>query len=68
MKREGDADERGYVNIERQASEALNRVNMPTEAVERISEMMSPGSSLIISDQPISGETGRDTDFIILTH
>ena len=50
------------------AGEALNRVNMPTEAVERISEMMSPGSSLIISDQPISGETGRDTDFIILTH
>jgi hypothetical protein len=50
------------------AGDALNRVNMPTEAVERISEMMSPGSSLIISDQPISGETGRDTDFIILTH
>ena len=50
------------------AGEALNRVNMPAEAVERISEMMSPGSSLIISDQPMSGETGRDTDFIILTH
>jgi hypothetical protein len=49
-------------------SEALNRVDMPTEAVDRISEMMSPGSSLIISDQPMSGETGRDTDFIILTH
>jgi lipoprotein-anchoring transpeptidase ErfK/SrfK len=50
------------------AGEALNRINMPAEAVERISEMMSPGSSLIISDQPMSGETGRDTDFIILTH
>jgi hypothetical protein len=50
------------------ASEALNRVDMPAEAVERISEMMSPGSSLIISDQPMSGETGRDTDFIVLTH
>ncbi len=50
------------------AAEALNRVDMPTEAVERISEMMSPGSSLIISDQPMSGETGRDTDFIVLTH
>jgi len=50
------------------AREALNRVEMPAEAVERISEMMSPGSSLIISDQPMSGETGRDTDFIILTH
>jgi hypothetical protein len=41
---------------------------MPREAVERVSEMLTPGSSLIISDQPISGETGRDTDFIILTH
>jgi len=50
------------------AGDALNRVNMPAEAVDRISEMMSPGSSLIISDQPMSGETGRDTDFIILTH
>jgi hypothetical protein len=50
------------------ASDALNRIEMPAEAVERISEMMSPGSSLIISDQPMSGETGRDTDFIILTH
>jgi hypothetical protein len=50
------------------ASEALNRVDMPAEAVERISELMSPGSSLIISDQPMSGETGRDTDFIVLTH
>jgi lipoprotein-anchoring transpeptidase ErfK/SrfK len=50
------------------AGEALNRIEMPPEAVERISEMMSPGSSLIISDQPMSGETGRDTDFIILTH
>jgi lipoprotein-anchoring transpeptidase ErfK/SrfK len=50
------------------AGEALNRIAMPAEAVERISEMMSPGSSLIISDQPMSGETGRDTDFIILTH
>jgi len=50
------------------AGEALNRIEMPPAAVERISEMMSPGSSLIISDQPMSGETGRDTDFIILTH
>jgi hypothetical protein len=50
------------------AGEALNRIEMPREAVERISEMLTPGSSLIVSDQPISGETGRDTDFIILTH
>jgi hypothetical protein len=50
------------------AGDALHRIDMPREAVERVSEMLTPGSSLIISDQPISGETGRDTDFIILTH
>jgi hypothetical protein len=50
------------------ATDALNRIEMPKEAVERISEMLTPGSSLIVSDQPMSEETGRDTDFIILTH
>jgi hypothetical protein len=50
------------------AGDALHRIDMLREAVERVSEMLTPGSSLIISDQPISGETGRDTDFIILTH
>jgi hypothetical protein len=50
------------------ALDALDRVAMPTDAVERISELVTPGSSLIISDQPMSEETGRDTDFIILTH
>jgi hypothetical protein len=50
------------------AGDALNRIDMPQAAVERISEMLTPGSSLIVSDQPMSGETGTDTDFIILTH
>jgi lipoprotein-anchoring transpeptidase ErfK/SrfK len=49
------------------ATQALDRVNIPPEAVERISELMSPGSSLIISDKGISGETGKGTDFIVLT-
>jgi hypothetical protein len=35
--------------------------------VTRISEMLSPGSSLIVSDLPYSNETGKYTDFIILT-
>jgi hypothetical protein len=49
------------------AGEALNRVNIPQDAVDRISEMMGAGASLIISDQGVSGETGKDTDFIVLT-
>jgi len=29
--------------------------------------LMSPGASLIISDKGLSSETGRGTDFIVLT-
>jgi hypothetical protein len=36
--------------------------------VERISELLTPGSSLIISDYGISDETDKDTDFIVVTH
>jgi hypothetical protein len=41
---------------------------MPPELVERISAMITPGSSLIVSDNRLSDETGDDTDFIVLTH
>ncbi|HVD74598.1 MAG TPA: L,D-transpeptidase, partial [Xanthobacteraceae bacterium] len=37
------------------ATDALNRVNIPQDAIERISRLMSPGASLIISDKGISG-------------
>ena len=50
------------------ANAALNRIEMPQDAVERIAELLTPGSSLIISDYGISDETGKDTDFIVLTH
>ena len=49
------------------ATEALDRVTIPPEALERISELMSPGASLIISDKGLGGETGKGTDFIVLT-
>jgi hypothetical protein len=49
------------------ASAALNRIEIPQDAVERIAELLTSGSSLIISDYGISGETGQDTDFIVLT-
>jgi lipoprotein-anchoring transpeptidase ErfK/SrfK len=49
------------------AAEAIERVNIPQEAIDRISELMSPGASLIISDQGLSPETGIGTDFIVLT-
>jgi hypothetical protein len=49
------------------AAEALDRIELPKEAVDRISEMLVPGSSLIVSDLGTSYETGRGTEFIILT-
>jgi lipoprotein-anchoring transpeptidase ErfK/SrfK len=49
------------------ATGALERVSIPPEALERISELMSPGASLVISDQGLGPETGKGTDFIVLT-
>jgi hypothetical protein len=50
------------------ANAALDRIEIPQDVVERISELLTPGSSFIISDYGISNETGKDTDFIVLTH
>ena len=46
---------------------AVDRINIPQDALDRISELMSPGASLIISDQGLGPETGKGTDFIVLT-
>jgi len=49
------------------ANAALNRIEIPQDVVARISELLTPGSSLIVSDFAVSGETGKGTDFIVLT-
>jgi hypothetical protein len=49
------------------AAEALERINFPPEAVERINELLTPGSSLVVSDHGLGRETGRYTEFIVLT-
>ena len=49
------------------AAEALDRITLPPEAIERISALILPGSSLIVSDNALSDETDADTDFIVLT-
>lgn len=47
-------------------SEALERVDIPRDVRDRIAERLWTGASLIISDQPVSGETGNDgTDLTI---
>jgi L,D-transpeptidase catalytic domain len=49
-------------------AQALERIQMPQEAVERISELLIPGSSLVVSDEGLGPETGRYTEFIVLAH
>jgi hypothetical protein len=48
------------------AKAALDRIVIPEEALDRIAGMASPRSSLIISDEALSSETGKGTDFVII--
>jgi L,D-transpeptidase catalytic domain len=48
------------------AKGALDRVIIPEDAVDRITQLVSPRSSLIISDEGPSSETGHGTEFVIV--
>jgi hypothetical protein len=47
------------------ANAALDRIELPQDVVARISQLLTPGSSLIVSDNGLSKETGNHTDFIV---
>ena len=49
------------------ARDALDRIELPPEAIERIAPLMTPGASLVIADQGLGPETGKETDFVVLT-
>jgi len=50
------------------ADKALARVDIPQDVVDQISQLIVPGSSLVISDQGLGPETGSSgTDFIVVT-
>ena len=49
------------------AAGALDRIELPEGARERIAELLWTGGSLIVSDQPRSGEMSEYSDFIVLT-
>ena len=45
---------------------ALDRITIPADAMTRITEALTTGGSIIVSDQGINqGETGEGTDFIV---
>jgi SAM-dependent methyltransferase len=48
------------------AAAALERIELPAEARAIIAERMWIGGTLLITDQGISTETGKGTDFVVL--
>jgi len=47
-------------------AEALDRLTIPADAMARITEALTTGGSIVVSDQGIgAGETGEGTDFIV---
>ncbi|MBV9530142.1 MAG: L,D-transpeptidase family protein [Bradyrhizobium sp.] len=47
-------------------AEALDRITIAADAMKRITDALTTGSSIIVSDQGINqGETGDGTDFIV---
>jgi hypothetical protein len=48
------------------ATAPLDRITLPDEALKRIAGYVWPGSSIIVSDEEMSKETGKATDFIVL--
>jgi lipoprotein-anchoring transpeptidase ErfK/SrfK len=48
-------------------AEALDRITVPADAMARIAEVLTSGSSIMVSDQSINagGETGEGTEFIV---
>jgi lipoprotein-anchoring transpeptidase ErfK/SrfK len=48
--------------------QALARIQIPQGAIDRISQMIVPGSSLTVSDQGLGDETGEGTNFVVVMH
>ena len=46
------------------AKDALDRITIPQDVLDRIAPTAVPRSSIIVSDEPLSGETNYRTEFI----
>ena len=50
------------------ADQALARIDIPQDVIDQVSQLIGPGSSLVVSDQGLGPETGSSgTDFIVVT-
>ncbi|MFZ2091139.1 MAG: L,D-transpeptidase family protein [Pseudolabrys sp.] len=58
--------DRDVVTTDSQGAEAaLDRITIPQDTLDFIAQRVSPRSSLIISDEALSAETGKGTEFVI---
>jgi hypothetical protein len=48
------------------AKAALDRIAIPADVADRIAGMISPRSSVTVSDEALSAETGKGTDFVVV--
>jgi lipoprotein-anchoring transpeptidase ErfK/SrfK len=48
------------------AKDALDRITFPKEVLDRIAPTAMPGSSITISDEPLSSETNYRTEFVVV--
>ena len=64
--RDESADGQDVLPAPQTPQEALARIDIPQDIIDRISDLIIPGSSVIISDQGLGGETGEGTDFIVV--
>jgi hypothetical protein len=65
-RRRADIDYDAPQTDAKEASAALDRITIPPDVASRISGYVWPGSSLIVSDEPLSKETGKATDFVVV--
>ena len=48
------------------AKAALDRIAIPADVADRIAGIISPRSSVIVSDEALSPETGKGTEFVVV--
>ena len=66
MARQGDGLRWTVVTIDKgdDAKDALDRITIPQDVLDRIAPTASPRSSIIVSDEPLSAETNYRTEFV----
>jgi len=64
--RKGDASSGPESTDAAAAAAALDRITFPPEIAHRFADSAWPGSSVIVSDEEASKETGKATDFVVL--